>query len=94
MKSLLTWTGSSMLNDEQLFDLLLHVFESFEVECEADSEREFIVIHIMNMDSTICIENGLVTFCPNFLLSRDLIKSVDLTIKSVLIAAKWVKENA
>ena len=86
--------GSSMLDDEQLFDLLLHTFESPEVECEADSEREFIVIHVMNVDSMIYIENGLVTFCPNFLLSRDLIKLVDLTIKIILIAAKWVKENA
>ena len=82
-----------MCNDEKLFDLILHVFETLEVDCEADSEREIIIIHIMNVDSTIYIEDGLVTFSPNFLLSSEYRDRVDLAIKTSLISAKWVKEN-
>lgn len=83
-----------MLNNEQLFDLLIHTFESLEVECEADSEGEFIVIYTMGLDSTIYIKEGLISFRQNCLLSPEIRDRIDLTIKSVLIAAKWVKENA
>ena len=52
------------MTDEQLCGIFMGVFKSEGVKCECDREFGIIVFWLMNLDNTIYIDGGLVSFCP------------------------------
>lgn len=70
--------------DEELVDLFMSVFQSEGVKCECDREFGIIVFWLMNLDNTIYIKDGLVSFCPNSLLLRSYTEHVDKIIRVMM----------
>lgn len=60
------------------------VFKSEGVRCECDSEFGIIVFWIMDLDNTIYIDGGLVSFCPNSLLLSPHREHVDKIIRVMM----------
>lgn len=94
------------MSDEELCDVFMSVFQSEGVKCECDREFGIIVFWLMNLDNTVYIDDGLVSFCPNSLLLDSyrehvykIIRVMVTTIKMVLNSKYGVnsskgKENA
>lgn len=83
--------------DEQLCDIFMGVFKSEGVKCECDRESGIIVFWLMNLDNTIYIDGGLVSFCPNSLLLSPYREHVDKIIRVVMTTIRFTlkgKENA
>ena len=72
------------MSDEQLCDIFMGVFKSEGVKCECDREFGIIVFWLMNLDNTIYIDGGLVSFCPNSILPRYYREYVDKIIRVMM----------
>ena len=68
------------MSDEQLCDIFMDVLKSEGVKCECDREFGIIVFWLMNLDNTIYIDGGLVSFCPNSILLSSYREHVDKII--------------
>lgn len=78
------------MSDEELCDLFMSVFQSEGVKCECDRESGIIVFWLMNLDNTIYIDGGLVSFCPNLLLVESYREHVDNIIRVIMTTIKMV----
>nr|DAN53706.1 MAG TPA: Rhomboid N-terminal domain [Caudoviricetes sp.] len=72
------------MSDEQLCDIFMGVLKSEGVKCECDREFGIIVFWIMNLDNTIYIDGGLVSFCPNSILPSYYREHVDKIIRVMM----------
>ena len=70
--------------DEQLCDIFMGVLKSEGVKCECDREFGIIVFWLMNLDNTIYIDGGLVSFCPNSILPGYYREHVDKIIRVMM----------
>lgn len=85
------------MSDEQLCDIFMGVFKSEGVICECDREFGIIVFWLMNLDNTIYIDGGLVSFCPNSLLLCSYREHVDKIIRVMMTTIRFTlkgKQNA
>lgn len=85
------------MSDEELVDLFMFVFQSEGVKCECDREFGIIVFWLMNLDNTIYIDGGLVSFCPNSILPRHYGEHIDKIIRVMMTTIKFTlkgKANA
>ena len=85
------------MTDEQLCNVFMGVFKSEGVKCKCDREFGIVVFWLMNLDNTIYIDGGSVSFCPNSLLSRSYREHIDKIIRVMMTTIKCVlkgKENA
>lgn len=72
------------MSDEQLVDIFMGALKSEGVKCECDREFGIIVFCLMNLDNTIYIDGGLVSFCPNSILPRYYREHVDKIIRIMM----------
>ena len=72
------------MSDEQLVDIFMGVFKSEGVKCECDREFGIIVFWLMNLDNTIYVDGGLVSFCPNSLLPGSYREHIDKIIRVMM----------
>lgn len=85
------------MSDEELVDLFMFVFQSEGVKCECDREFGIIVFWLMNLDNTIHIDGGLVSFCSNSILPRYYREHVDKIIRVMMTTIRFTlkgKANA
>ena len=85
------------MTDEELCDIFMGVFQSEGVKCECDREGGIIVFWLMNLDNTIYIDGGLVSFCPNSLLLESYREHVDKIIRVMMTTIRLTlkgKQNA
>lgn len=85
------------MTDEQLCDIFMGVFKSEGVKCECDREFGIIVFSLMNLDNTIYIDGGSVSFCPNSLLLESYREHVDKIIRVMMTTIRFTlkgKANA
>ena len=85
------------MSDEQLCDIFMGVLKSEGVKCECDREFGIIVFWLMNLDNTIYVDGGLVSFCPNSLLPRSYWEHVDKIIRVMMTTIRFTlkgKANA
>lgn len=72
------------MSDEQLCDIFMGVFQSEGVKCECDREYGIIVFWLENLDNTIYIDGGLVSFCPNYILPSHYREHIDKIIRVMM----------
>ena len=85
------------MSDGQLCDIFMGVLQSESVKCECDLEFGIIVFWLMNLDNTIYIDGGLVSFCPNSLLLESYREHVDKIIRVMMTTIRFTlkgKANA
>ena len=85
------------MSDGQLCDIFMGVLKSEGVKCECDRDFGIVVFWLMNLDNTIYIDGGLVSFCPNSLLPRSYREHVDKIIRVIMTTIRLTlkgKENA
>lgn len=75
------------MSDEELCDIFMGVFQSEGVKC--DREFGIIVFWLMNLDSAIYIDGGLVSFCPNSILPSHYRERVDKIIRAMMTTIRF-----